>query len=317
MGDLSVRVVGREEARRDRGLAELLASATRAGSDHALSEHKRVELFGAGRHELVALLASAGSSLVGYAQLGAVRDGWGLEVVTDPTGRHGDALFTALVREALAQGARRGGGTVRLWRSSPTAAEDRAVRQLGGRPERDLLQMRVPLPLGDEVRARSAAVSVRPFRPGVDDRSWLEVNNRAFADHPEQGAWDAATLAARQAEPWFDPAGFLVLEEGDELIGSCWTKVHRDTEPPMGEIYVISVDPAHQGRGLGRALTVAGLDWLASAGLRTGMLFVDGANAAAVSLYRSLGFDVHHVDRSYVFGGGGDPTPAGPAPSAP
>jgi mycothiol synthase len=68
----------------------------------------------------------------------------------------------------------------------------------------------------------------------------------------------------------------------------------------MGEIYVISVDPRLHHRGLGRALTVAGLDWLAGRGLRLAMLYVDDANTAAVTLYESLGFAVDHVDVAYV-----------------
>jgi mycothiol synthase len=67
----------------------------------------------------------------------------------------------------------------------------------------------------------------------------------------------------------------------------------------MGEIYVISVDPDFQGQGLGRALTVAGLDSLTGAGLRVGMLYVDGDNPA-LSLYQSMGFIQHHIDRSYL-----------------
>ena len=125
------------------------------------------------------------------------------------------------------------------------------------------------------------------------------MNNRAFAGHPEQGAWDRAEIEGREAEPWFDPAGFLCLWSDGRLVASCWTKCHRDPEA-LGEIYVISVDPDHHGRGLGRTLTVAGLDWLAGRGLPAGMLYVDGANTAAVSMYRSLGFTEHHRDWAFV-----------------
>lgn len=84
------------------------------------------------------------------------------------------------------------------------------------------------------------------------------------------------------------------------LAGSCWTKVHRDVDPPMGEIYIISVDPKFHGRGLGRALTVAGLEHLSEDGLSVGMLYVDRVNEAAVGLYRSLGFRPHRLERAYL-----------------
>ena len=66
------------------------------------------------------------------------------------------------------------------------------------------------------------------------------------------------------------------------LAGFNWTKIH----PPgpadggggdagLGEIFVIGVDPDHQGTGLGRALAIAGLESLAARGVRTGLLYVD------------------------------------------
>ena len=63
---------------------------------------------------------------------------------------------------------------------------------------------------------------------------------------------------------------------------------------------MIAVDPDFQGLGLGRALVVAGLSWLAGRGLTLGMLYVDADNRAAVALYEQLGFTVDHVDRAYV-----------------
>ena len=128
----------------------------------------------------------------------------------------------------------------------------------------------------------------------------MTTNNRAFASHPEQGHWDLATLLEREREPWFDPEGFLVLEVDGRVAGSCWTKVHAQADPPMGEIYVISVDPDFHGRGWGRALTLAGLDWLGGQGLTVGMLYVDADNVAASTMYRSMGFVEDHVDRAYI-----------------
>jgi len=202
------------------------------------------------------------------------------------------SLLSAALREISAEG----GGHVHLWVPKPTPDTDAMAQSCGLRRGRDLYQMRRPLPLD----ADDLTVTTRPFRPGVDESAWLEVNNRAFASHPEQGGWSLDTIREREAEAWFDPDGFLLHERDGRLAASCWTKVHHDVEPPLGEIYVISVDPDFQGLGLGRGLVVAGLDHLASQGITVGMLYVDADNAPAVHLYRKLGFDVDHTDRAYV-----------------
>jgi mycothiol synthase len=75
--------------------------------------------------------------------------------------------------------------------------------------------------------------------------------------------------------------------------------VHRSATPPLGEIYVIGVDPDRHRRGLGRALVLAGLDHLARQGLAVGMLYVDGTNTPARKLYESMGFTIDHTDRVY------------------
>ena len=284
-------------------ISDLLDAAARADGHRPLGEHKWLDLVRGGREGFAGFLAHevVDAELVGYAQLSAARDGWGLEAAVHPAHRGwAEDIGRALLEAALAE-ARRRGGQVHYWVNQPTEGQDGDAESFGFRPDRELIQFRRPLPLDGTARAGLEDLALRPFRPGRDERAWLEVNNRAFADHPEQGGWDLEVLVEREAEPWFDPAGFLCLWEDDRLVGSCWTKCHLATDPPLGEIYVISVDPEHHHRGLGRALTVAGLDWLATRGMPFAMLYVDAANSAALGLYRSLGFTEDHRDRAYVF----------------
>jgi mycothiol synthase len=148
-----------------------------------------------------------------------------------------------------------------------------------------------------------AGVTLRTFERGRDEESWLRLNALAFAHHPEQGAWTRIDLELREQEDWFDPAGFFLAERDGTLAGFHWTKVHPDDgegDGPVGEVYVVGVDPAEQGTGLGKALTVLGLRYLQSRGLPAVMLYVDGDNEAAVALYGKLGFTRWHADLMYA-----------------
>jgi mycothiol synthase len=263
----------------------------------------------------VALLGYDDGRLIGCAIITPGVDGAAaLHVAIDPAHRAGGSRADGAWDELVGRALQEVDGRSRLWimqADRDPKADLRAARH-GFAPERDLLQMRVPLPLdpAQQAAADSPPLTTRPFRPGLDDERWIAINNDAFAGHPEQGGWTSEDLAERLEAPWFDAQGFLVAEDGaGDLMGSCWTKVHRDTQPAMGEIYVISVAPSHHGEGLGRALTVAGLAWLAATGLTVGMLYTTDSNTAAVALYTSLGFTVDHVDRAYLTDG---PAPAGP-----
>jgi mycothiol synthase len=277
----------------------LLDAATRADDHRPLGEHKWLDLVHGGRAGFAGFVARQrpGGPLVGYAQVSRGHGTWGIEVVVHPDRRsEADHVGHDLLAAAIDEIAGQGGGHVHLWVPKPSPLSDSISMSCGLERGRDLYQMRCPLP----VPGPRSPIATRPFVPGTDEPAWLEVNNRAFASHPEQGGWDLETVREREREPWFDPAGFLLYEKDGRLLGSCWTKIHEDTDPPVGEIYVISVDPDAQGQGLGRALVLAGLDHLAHVGLQVGMLYVDADNKPAVSLYEDLGFVLDHVDRAYV-----------------
>jgi mycothiol synthase len=277
---------------------ELLDIAEAADGHAPLDEHQWLDLVQGGRAGFAGLVAweDGHEHPVGYAQVTRGRDSWALEYVIDPHHRN-DALGigTDLVQGAAGVVANQGGGHVHLWVSHPSAVDDAIAASAGLAQGRELYQMRRSLPVGEPW-----SLDVRAFVPGQDEDAWLEVNNRAFEWHPEQGDWDRAVLEERESQPWFDPEGFLLHERDGRLAGFCWTKVHHDHDPPIGEIYVIAVDPDAGGKGLGRALVLAGLDHLAARGITEGMLYVDAANARAVKLYVDIGFRVNHVDRAYT-----------------
>jgi mycothiol synthase len=312
-------------------IIELVDRASARRDHAALSEHKRMELHrlegtlghrpGEGSDPVLDLpgpaamiVAHRHGRTVGYAHLSgnpATGDRsateYALELVTDtadgsPVAGDAQPVVDDLLASALERVAGLGGGTVRLWVAEAGDVDDATAVAHGFRLERELIQMRCPLPVPapiDPTTRPAAVLTTRSFRPGLDEEAWLATNNRAFAAHPEQGNWNLATLLEREQEPWFDPDGLLLFDYEGRLAGSCWTKIHH-TAPPMGEIYVIGVDPDFQGRGWGRALTLAGLNWLAGRGLRLGMLYVDGDNRAAVSMYTSMGFTPDHVDKAYL-----------------
>lgn len=243
-----------------------------------LSDQARTALTSPGVAHLV---ARAGDDVVGYAQ----RDGDAAEVVAaDDAAR---ALVDAVARPGLL-----------VWSHGRRSRLLDVLRARGFSPIRELHQLRRPLaelppdpPLTDGVR-------VRAFVPGPDDAAWLHVNAAAFASHPEQGRWTQADLAARMAEPWFDPAGFLLAERAGELLGFHWTKVHPDG---LGEVYVLGVSPEAQGLGLGNALLVRGLRHLADTGSSEVLLYVDGDNPGALRLYEKAGFRRFDLDVQWRF----------------
>ncbi len=227
------------------------------------------------------------------------------------TARSGDTLLLEVIGERDADlcqqlvgtllAAAEWDGPIRWWIHGRADADRPAALRLGFDHERTLLEMERDL--HDLI---DSDLPVRAFVPDTDTDAWIELNNAAFSTHGEQSDWDTATLQARLGEPWFDADGFLIHETDAEMDGFCWTKIHPDSIPLTGEIYVIGVDPSQRGRGLGRLLTIAGLASMQRAGAQRAILFVDEPNEAALSIYRSLDFEVTATHEAMLRPGPGD-----------
>ncbi|MHA7294858.1 mycothiol synthase [Arthrobacter sp. HLT1-21] len=271
----------------------------------------------AGGREPAAAASDAASQeveeLAGVAVISLPREGTDdddpgvIELVVRPTYRSqgvGSALADAVKAHGLP--------ALRAWSHGNHAAAVSLAVKNGFVPVRELWRMRqsraaleasVLAPTANAI-ALPDGVVLRAFEAGVDEQAWLAANRAAFAHHAEQGATTLEDLQSRMAEDWFDPSGFLlaVREADGRLLGFHWTKVHPRSgdHPALGEVYVVGVTPEAQGMGLGKALTIAGIEHLHSLGLQAIMLYVDADNTAAVALYRKLGFTRWDVDVMYA-----------------
>lgn len=263
------------------------------------------------------LLARAGDApdadVVGYAQISGTGADATAELVVHPDHRRrgtgADLVRAALEREPA----------VAVWAHGALPGAVALAEGLGMTRTRELLKMRRraadgpalperPLVEGIELGTLAEAASEGGDRwPGLDARAeFLRVNNAAFHWHPEQGGWTSAQLDERLAVDWVDTGAiFLAVDttgSAPRLAGFHWTKtVAEPGEPVEGEVYVVAVAPADQGRGLGGVLTSIGVEHLeGTVGAESVVLYVEGDNRPAIRTYDKLGFAIDLVDVTYT-----------------
>jgi mycothiol synthase len=286
-----------EDIEQVRGL--LLAARARDGRPEVSGTGPLPRELRTGSH---ALATGSGGELVGYAHLDLKGDAAGrpvAELYVDPSARRrgiGSALLDKVIKKS-------GPGPLRAWSHGDHPGAARIAERFGFDRVRELLKMGLNFEAPDGPRlpvpAWPPGIRLRTFVPGQDEPDVVTVNRRAFDWHPEQGALTVEDLAATEDEAWFDPDGFfLAVDPEDRLLGFHWTKVHNE-QPPVGEVYVVGVDPDAQGGGLGRALTLAGLHHLHRGGLSRVVLYVEADNLPAVAVYTHLGFTTIETDVQY------------------
>ena len=290
-------IIDRLDPQKLEAVLSLIAAASDRDGVPPVAEHVLLHLRHGGDKDDRHFIAEESGTVVGYAHLDLTDqvEGPSAELVVHPEYRNrgiGRSLIEELRRVA--------GDSLRLWSHGDLESARTIANSAGFSRTRTVIQMRRSLT--DPIPEFDKKIEIRHFLPGIDEAEWIALNNRSFIDHPEQSNWNQRDLAIRQKESWFDERGFLIAERNGEMAGFCWTKVHggtthqhSPTDPlhdhdPIGEIYIMGVDPAHQGHGIGRAVTIAGLKHLRYEGIFSAMLYVDAENESAIKLYSSLGF---------------------------
>lgn len=231
-----------------------------------------------------------------------------IDLVVDPPARGrsvGTAALTALLD--------RPHGELLAWAHGANPAADALLAHAGFEPVRSLYRMALDPALLPPAGTDPLAVALpegfalRAFDPAnpADAPAWVRINAIAFADHPEQGRITESDFALQREEPWFDAGDLLLLaappadDAEGELAGSTWIKTVRTPEGTETELYAVGVDPAHAGRGLGRALLDATLARMAEHRPDRVTLYVDGENERAVRMYEAAGFTVDSRSRQW------------------
>jgi len=271
----------------------------------AIAEHVLLHLRHGGDKSDSHLVIEKNKEVIAYAHLDTTDlvAGPSVEAVVHPQHR-GKSLGALILKEAI----KVCGDRTRIWSHGDLPAAKAIAASL--KLERIWSNLLMSKPLG-EIQPVTPKYPIRTFIPGLDNQAFLALNNKVFADYPDQGGWSEADLKVRLNETWFDDKGFFVAEDKGELIGFCWTKIHGahthshtggdddHGHEALGEIYVLAVNPDYKGQGMGRDLTITGLNYLKYQGLNNVMLYVGVENKPAFSLYKSLGFNEFGSDVMY------------------
>ncbi len=286
---------------------DLINRTTNHDGTPPIAEHILLHLRYGGDKADSHLLVEKDNQAIGYAHLDQTDlvAGPSVELVVDPSHR-GAGVGKALLSEAI----KICGKTLRLWVHGEQEAAHSLATSFNFEKIRTVMQMSKPLTDIQPLPTIDKEIIIRSFLPGRDSDAWLELNNKVFKDHPEQGGWQFSDLNHRLSEDWFDEKGFFIVEKNKQVIASTWTKVHGEhshdhdgeashAHPAIGEIYITAVDPEYAGLGIGKALTITALNYLKYQGLKDAMLYVDFDNKVALNLYDSLGFKLSSKDILY------------------
>jgi len=283
----------------------LIKAAHNFDGSPPIAEHVLLHLRHGGDKSDSHIIIEENNQVIAYAHLDTTDlvAGPSVEAVVHPNHR-GNGLGSLILKEAI----KACGDKTRIWSHGDLPAAKAIAASLN--LERLWSNLLMSKPLG-EIQPVISKYPIRTFISDFDNQAFLSLNNKVFANYPDQGGWGEDDLKVRLNESWFDEKGFFVAEDKGELIGFCWTKIHgahthshsgEDEDhghEALGEIYVLAVNPDYKGQGVGRNLTITGLNYLKHQGLNNVMLYVGVENKPAFNLYKSLGFNNFGSDVMY------------------
>lgn len=144
------------------------------------------------------------------------------------------------------------------------------------------------------------ALSIRAWTPVFALMEPVVADYVYAAFYPD--GWEARQTADISTFLREEPGNVWVAvdnERTDEILG--WIGIRLHDEDRMGEIYILAVDPAHQRRGISRALMDHGMSLMREAGIEIVMVETgdDPGHAPSRATYEHVGFERWPVARYF------------------
>jgi len=128
-----------------------------------------------------------------------------------------------------------------------------------------------------------------------DAASWVSIITSSFGrNYPADEALDEI-LNSKE----FDANGLFFITYHEQPVGTICARVQSIKEQKTGYLHMLGVIPAHQGKKLGRKLTLCALHYLRRKGFQDVVLDTDDYRLPAIRTYIDIGFEPVYIERSH------------------
>ena len=169
------------------------------------------------------------------------------------------------------------------------------LSRYGFKPIRRYLDLKLDMSKVDGQEIEDASRECRCLESG-EEKELARIQNLAFDGHWGYHPNTPETIAYYTQLSESTTENIIISCEEDKIIGYCWVEIvpgDEQSDGPAGEIHMIGADPDYQGKGIGKKVLLAGLAYLRRKGIMTAYLSVDSENQSALTLYDSVGFELH------------------------
>jgi len=134
--------------------------------------------------------------------------------------------------------------------------------------------------------------AIHSFRQGKDEEIWCEIRNAGFAKLKGNETPITPEMVTKLvlSEEYIE-GGMMILFHKDKPVGIVRGSVDEYEDEPIMNIGPLAILPAYQGKGLGRSLLRASLQFAKEKSFKRTILSVNGENERAKELYIKEGFN--------------------------
>lgn len=194
-------------------------------------------------------------------------------------------------------------GLHKIFIFSPTVNEElsRALEEINFEAERyTYLLVREDIEIPEVILPEG--YRIEPIEAGYDEEAWCQVRNASFAkllgnETPMTPNMVAKMLAAED----FIQGGAMMLYNEEKPVGVVRAAKDEYEDSPIVNIGPLAIIPEYQGKGLGRMLLRAAINFSREKGYSRTILCVNAENERAKSLYIQEGFRQVEAVVSYKY----------------